>query len=146
MLQEKLYPGWARPVRRWWQRGYNRIILFWIVVFISSFVVIFVIATDYIQWDKLNRDFLPTNELSRAFLASFILVMDLMIVMQVSKAKSVTVKFRMSSRVKIDMLLFLLFKICKTIMVHYNLCYIEIYDNVSEICARFQLSRLSIIL
>ncbi|KAL4225408.1 hypothetical protein ACF0H5_016098 [Mactra antiquata] len=82
MLQEKLYPGWARPVRNWWKRGYNRIILFWIIVFITSFVVIFVIATDYIQWDKLNRDFLPTNEVSRAFLASFILVMDLLIVMQ----------------------------------------------------------------
>ena len=53
------------------------------MVVVSSFVVIFVIATDYIQWDKLNRDFLPTNELSRAFLASFILVMDIMIVMQV---------------------------------------------------------------
>ncbi|XP_060605837.1 transmembrane protein 117-like isoform X2 [Ruditapes philippinarum] len=82
MLQEKLYPGWARPVRTWWKRGWNRIILFWIVVLVTSFVVIFVIATDYIQWDKLNRDFLPTNEVSRAFLASFILVMDLLIVMQ----------------------------------------------------------------
>ncbi|XP_053384334.1 transmembrane protein 117-like isoform X2 [Mercenaria mercenaria] len=82
MLQEKLYPGWARPVRTWWKRGWNRIILFWIVVAITSFVVIFVIATDYIQWDKLNRDFLPTNEVSRAFLASFILVMDFLIVMQ----------------------------------------------------------------
>lgn len=83
MLQEKLYPGWARPVRNWWKKGWNRIVLFWIVVVITSFVVIFVIATDYIQWDKLNRDFMPTNELSRAFLASFILVMDLLIVMQV---------------------------------------------------------------
>ena len=55
-------------------------------MFVSSFVVIFVIATDYIQWDKLNRDFLPTNELSRAFLASFILVMDILIVMQVNHA------------------------------------------------------------
>jgi len=83
MLQEKLYPGWARPIRNWWKKGWNRIILFWFVVFITSFAVIFVIATDYIQWDKLNRDFMPTNELSRAFLASFILVMDLLIVMQV---------------------------------------------------------------
>lgn len=82
MLQEKLYPGWARPVRKWWKAGYHRIILFWIVVVVTSFVVIFVIATDYINWDKLNHDFLPTNELSRAFLASFILVMDFLIVMQ----------------------------------------------------------------
>ena len=83
MLQEKLYPGWARPVRQWWRSGYHRIVLFWVVTALTSFAVVFVIATDYINWDKLNRDFLPTNELSRAFLASFILVMDLLIVMQV---------------------------------------------------------------
>ncbi|XP_052798505.1 transmembrane protein 117-like isoform X2 [Mya arenaria] len=82
MLQEKLYPGWARPVRKWWRAGFHRIILFWIIVVITSFIVIFVIATDYIQWDLLNRDFMPTNEVARAFLASFILVMDLLIVMQ----------------------------------------------------------------
>nr|KAG5685607.1 hypothetical protein BaRGS_022171 [Batillaria attramentaria] len=60
----------------------GRIILFWIIVAVSSFIVIFVIATDYIQWDKLNHDFLHSNEVSRAFLASFILVMDIVIVMQ----------------------------------------------------------------
>ena len=83
MLQEKLYPHWAEPVRRWWNRKYNRIILFWVVTSVASFVVLFVIATDYIQWDKLNRDFLHSNEVSRAFLASFILVMDVLIVVQV---------------------------------------------------------------
>ncbi|XP_069132726.1 transmembrane protein 117-like isoform X2 [Argopecten irradians] len=82
MLQEKLYPGWAKPVRKWWNNRYNRIILFWVVTLVTSFIVIFVIATDYIQWEKLNRGFLPTNELSRAFLASFILVMDILIVCQ----------------------------------------------------------------
>ncbi|XP_060082891.1 transmembrane protein 117-like [Ylistrum balloti] len=82
MLQEKLYPGWAKPVRTWWNHRYNRIILFWVVTLVTSFIVIFVIATDYIQWEKLNRGFLPTNELSRAFLASFILVMDILIVCQ----------------------------------------------------------------
>ncbi|KAK3103381.1 hypothetical protein FSP39_018842 [Pinctada imbricata] len=82
MLQERLYPHWAMPVRRWWNRGYNRIILFWLVTSLASIVVIFVIATDYIQWDKLNRDFLHSNEVSRAFLASFILCMDILIVLQ----------------------------------------------------------------
>ncbi|XP_070200013.1 transmembrane protein 117-like isoform X2 [Littorina saxatilis] len=82
MLQEKLYPMWAKRVRTWWNSGLNRIILFWIAVCLCSFIVVFVIATDYIQWDKLNRDFLHSNELSRAFLASFILVMDIVIVMQ----------------------------------------------------------------
>ena len=83
MLQEKLYPKWAVPVKRWWNRRYNRIILFWVVTSIASFIVVFVIATDYIQWDKLNRDFLHSNEVSRAFLAAFILVMDIFIVVQV---------------------------------------------------------------
>ncbi|KAH3727635.1 transmembrane protein 117-like [Dreissena polymorpha] len=82
MLQEKLYPGWAQPVRRWWRHRFNRIILFWLVVSSTSFAVVFAIATDYINWDQLNRDFMATNELSRSFLASFILVMDLLIVMQ----------------------------------------------------------------
>ena len=85
MLQEKLYPGWAVRVRAWWVRRYHRIILFWVVTLVTSFVVIFTISTDYISWDKLNHDFLPTNELSRSFLASFILVFDIMIVMQVNK-------------------------------------------------------------
>ena len=48
-----------------------------------SVVVATAITTDYVNWDEISRDFMPTNELSRAFLASFILVMDLMIVMQV---------------------------------------------------------------
>ncbi|XP_052067421.1 transmembrane protein 117-like [Mytilus californianus] len=82
MLQEKLYPYWGRPIRKWWNRKYNRIILFWIVTSVTSFTVLFTIATDYIQWDKLHRDFLSSNEVSRAFLASFILVMDILIVVQ----------------------------------------------------------------
>ena len=84
MLQEKLSPKWAVGARKWWNTRYNRIILFWIVVVTSSFIVVFVIATDYINWDSLNRDFLHSNELSRAILASFILVMDITIVMQVN--------------------------------------------------------------
>ena len=46
-------------------------------------VVVLVISTDWISWDNLNRGFLPSDEVSRAFLASFILVFDLLIVMQV---------------------------------------------------------------
>ncbi|XP_048780171.2 transmembrane protein 117-like isoform X2 [Ostrea edulis] len=82
MLQEKLYPLWAVGARRWWNTGYRRIILFWTITTLATFIVILVIATDYIQWDKLNRDFLHSNEVSRAFLASFILVMDILIVLQ----------------------------------------------------------------
>ncbi|XP_062582090.1 transmembrane protein 117-like [Saccostrea cucullata] len=82
MLQEKLYPKWAVGARRWWNTGYRRIILFWTITTLASFIVVLVIATDYIQWDKLNRDFLHSNEVSRAMLASFILVMDIFIVLQ----------------------------------------------------------------
>lgn len=82
MLQEKLYPNWAVAPRRFWKKGYNRIILFWIVMLTLTILVVTVISTDIISWDTLNRDFLPTNEMSRAILASFILVMDLLIVMQ----------------------------------------------------------------
>lgn len=49
-----------------------------------SIVVATAITTDYLNWDEISKDFMPTNEISRAYLASFILVMDLMIVMQVS--------------------------------------------------------------
>ena len=49
-----------------------------------SVVVASAITTDYLNWDEISKDFMPTNEVSRAYLASFILVMDLMIVMQVS--------------------------------------------------------------
>lgn len=48
-----------------------------------SIVVATAITTDYLNWDEIGRDFMPTNEVSRAYLASFILVMDLLIVMQV---------------------------------------------------------------
>ena len=85
MLQEKLYPHWAKLPRKWWNgnKGWNRIVLFWVMVVTMSTLVISVISTDVISWDRLNRDFMPTNEVSRSFLASFILVMDLLIVMQV---------------------------------------------------------------
>lgn len=91
MLQEKLYPNWAVGARRWWTTGYRRIILFWTITTVATFIVVFVIATDYIQWDKLNRDFLHSNEASRAFLASFILVMDIFIVLQVRRCSQIVV-------------------------------------------------------
>ena len=61
--------------------------MFWIVLIIATAIVASGIITDFVRWDTLNRDFVSTNELSRAFLASFILVMDLLIVMQVSYCK-----------------------------------------------------------
>lgn len=82
MLQDKKYPAWGTSARAFWIKGHTRIILFWTVLFTLTSVVVLVITTDWISWDKLNRGFLPSDEVSRAFLASFILVFDLLIVMQ----------------------------------------------------------------
>ncbi|XP_020651200.3 transmembrane protein 117 isoform X3 [Pogona vitticeps] len=82
MLQDKPYPDWGKSARAFWKRGNTRIVLFWTVLFTLTSVVVLVITTDWISWDKLNRGFLPSDEVSRAFLASFILVFDLLIVMQ----------------------------------------------------------------
>lgn len=57
---------------------------FWFVSFSMSGVVFTTLTTGFLDWDRISDHFMPTNEVSRAFLASFILVMDLMIVMQVS--------------------------------------------------------------
>ncbi|EDO31897.1 predicted protein, partial [Nematostella vectensis] len=81
-VQEDQYEWWSRGLRRWWRRGLNRVYTFWGVAFTMTVIVCTAITTDYLDWDRISDDFMPTNELSRAFLASFILVMDLMIVMQ----------------------------------------------------------------
>uniref|UniRef100_A0A4W3JXE2 Transmembrane protein 117 n=1 Tax=Callorhinchus milii TaxID=7868 RepID=A0A4W3JXE2_CALMI len=82
MLQDELYPDWGKTARAFWRKGYNRIVLFWSVLISLTSVVVIVITTDWISWDKLNRGFMPSDEVSRAFLASFVLVFDLLIVMQ----------------------------------------------------------------
>ncbi|XP_049958056.1 transmembrane protein 117-like [Schistocerca serialis cubense] len=83
MLQDNLYPQWARRARAVWRRSnVPRILLFWVGSVVATAVVVTLIVSDWISWDHLNQDFLSTTELSRAFLASFILVMDLLIVMQ----------------------------------------------------------------
>lgn len=83
LFKDKLYPHWNKRLREIWRTGYTRIYLFWIVLVVATAVVAAGIISDFVRWDTLNRDFVSTNELSRAFLASFILVMDLLIVMQV---------------------------------------------------------------
>ncbi|XP_022248149.1 transmembrane protein 117-like, partial [Limulus polyphemus] len=83
MLQDNLYVDWAKPARTFWKsHGRVRIVIFWAGSTIMTAVVVTLIASDWITWDRLNRDFVATTELSRAFLASFILVMDLLIVIQ----------------------------------------------------------------
>ncbi|XP_076069426.1 transmembrane protein 117-like isoform X2 [Oratosquilla oratoria] len=83
MLQDNLYPHWAAGFRRLWRlSNVPRILIFWIGSIIVTGIVIFLIVSNYISWDELNKGFVETTELSRAFLASFILFMDLLIVMQ----------------------------------------------------------------
>ncbi|XP_041746111.2 transmembrane protein 117 [Coregonus clupeaformis] len=82
MLQDQHYPDWGKAARRFWKQGNHRIVLFWTVLITLTSVVLLVISTDWISWDNLNRGFLPSDEVSRAFLVSFILVFDLLIVMQ----------------------------------------------------------------
>ncbi|XP_023704147.1 uncharacterized protein LOC111862740 isoform X2 [Cryptotermes secundus] len=83
MLQDNLYPQWASCFRKIWRRSnIPRILIFWVGSVVATSVVVTLIVSDWISWDRLNRDFVATTELSRAFLASFILVMDLLIVMQ----------------------------------------------------------------
>lgn len=83
MLQEtKRYKKWKPDARKWWNTGLRRVILFWIFSVILTIMVIIVVTTNLINWDKYNRDVVYTNELGRSFLASFILVMDFTIVMQ----------------------------------------------------------------
>ncbi|RZF38547.1 hypothetical protein LSTR_LSTR006142 [Laodelphax striatellus] len=83
MLQDNLYPEWAPACRRLWRRSnLPRILIFWVVAVIATGIVVTLILSDYISWDRLNRDFVASTELSRAFLASFILVMDILIMMQ----------------------------------------------------------------
>lgn len=83
MLQDNLYPKWAPRLREIWRRSnICRIFIFWGGSIVATSVVLTLIISDWISWDKLNHDFVATTELSRAFLASFILVMDLIIVMQ----------------------------------------------------------------
>ncbi|CAG2113701.1 unnamed protein product, partial [Medioppia subpectinata] len=83
MLQDNLYPGWARRLRSFWHRHTTtRILVFWTGALVIAALVITLIVTDKINWDNLNKDLIASTELSRAFLASSILVMDLLIVMQ----------------------------------------------------------------
>ncbi|XP_066903151.1 transmembrane protein 117 isoform X1 [Halyomorpha halys] len=83
MLQDSLYPNWAPKLRAAWvSTNLPRVLLFWIISGLATAFVVTLIVSDLISWDTLNRDFVASTELSRAFLASFILVLDLVIMMQ----------------------------------------------------------------
>ena len=58
-------------------------ILFWTVLIVLSAMISTVMIADYIKWDELNHDLIYTSEFGRGLWASFILVLDVTIVMQV---------------------------------------------------------------
>ncbi|CAG0880340.1 unnamed protein product [Cyprideis torosa] len=83
ILQDNLYPKWQPSVRHFWRSHNNfRVIIFWFGFCTISIAVVSLIISDYITWDALHRGFIATTEISRAFLASFILFLDLIIIMQ----------------------------------------------------------------
>ena len=62
MLQDDLYPGWAPRVRKVWRETYGlRIGVFWLGSILMTSLVITVIGTDWITWDRLNRDFVAST-------------------------------------------------------------------------------------
>lgn len=83
-LQGLKYAQWAKGLRVLWTKRHSRLYAFWFTAVSMITVVVTGITTDFVKWDKLNHEFMASDELSRAFLTSFILVVDLLIVMQVS--------------------------------------------------------------
>ena len=66
MLQDNLYPDWAPRVRKVWrQTSWLRIGTFWFGSILMTSMVIMVIATDWITWDRLNRDFVASTGISK---------------------------------------------------------------------------------
>lgn len=84
ILQEKLYPSLFKKLRKWWNKKYNRIYLFYTTLVIASIAVIFLftIANKSHFFTPEQSIAVINNELSRAILASFILMIDLAIFMQ----------------------------------------------------------------
>ena len=62
MLQDNLYPNWAPSARKFW-KSHNvvRICVFWLGSAIITAIVIMFITTDWITWDRINRNFIATT-------------------------------------------------------------------------------------
>ena len=62
MLQDNLYPHWAPCFRQIWRKSnIPRILIFWVGSVVATSVVVTLIVSDWISWDKLNRDFVATT-------------------------------------------------------------------------------------
>ena len=71
MLQDKLYPKWAVRPRKWWNKGYRRIIVFWAITFAAFFIVLLVIATGILILFSIDLIYLicQTGKLSTLYLS-----------------------------------------------------------------------------
>ncbi len=62
MLQDNLYPSFAPSLRVFWRSHSKlRIWSFWISSIVATAIAITIITTDWIIWDRLNRDFFATT-------------------------------------------------------------------------------------
>ena len=62
MLQDRLYPYWGTRFRKLYKiSNIPRIMIFWVGSIAVSAVVIFLIVSDYISWNKLNKGFVETT-------------------------------------------------------------------------------------
>lgn len=62
MLQDNMYPHWGTKFRRLYRlSNVPRIMIFWCGSIVVATMVIFLIVSDYISWDKLNKGFVETT-------------------------------------------------------------------------------------
>lgn len=70
-------------IRRWWKDSHLRIATFWLMWLTCWAVFVTGITTNFMKWEEMNKNFATTDELSRTYLASSIIVLDLIVIMQV---------------------------------------------------------------
>lgn len=81
--QQRRYRCWVKDLRYFWRNGKLRIIAFWFITTTTAVVSVIAVSLDFLKWDSMNKNLPSSNEVSRSFLASFIIVCDLVIIMQV---------------------------------------------------------------
>jgi len=97
ILQDHHYPDWAAKFRKVWQRKYVRICAIWGIVIGVTAAAVTAIAVDFIEWDKMAENLAPADELGRIYLATFIIIFDLLIITQDYEFP----RFKLNSHIKL---------------------------------------------